>query len=83
MRQILIASLALALAACASSAEVINANSEGITFTLEDSTSALERATKKAQKHCEGFGRVAVMQSTDKVEKRDRIANFSCVSAQQ
>ncbi len=52
MRRMLIASLALALAACASSAEVINANSEGITLTLEDSTSALERATQDAQEHC-------------------------------
>ncbi len=48
MRQTLIASLVLALTACASSVEVINANSEGITLTFEDSTSALERVTTQA-----------------------------------
>jgi hypothetical protein len=69
----------LALSGCGSSADVINANAEGVTLTLDDSRSALEAATEAAQEHCAKYGRVATLDSTQGVGDGDRIANFKCV----
>jgi hypothetical protein len=70
---------AMTLAGCGGSAEVINANAEGITLTLDDDRSALEAATEAAQEHCAKYDRVATLDSTQNVGKNDRIANFKCV----
>lgn len=71
----------LALVGCGSSAsqEPINANSEGVSYTIENTSEALADVAELARQHCASFDLVPTLQESDEVDGDERLIKFDCV----
>lgn len=80
MRKIAIAGLALLAAAC-SSTKTVTQTTDTVSYSIDDRRKDLSRATEKAQEHCKKQGKVAKLESTEKVGRNGRVVTFKCVSS--